>query len=137
MVRSILKKKRLKNMSEKNKTNYARQKSLRKTFQKKKKEMLYERHVQNMLHSYGRIRLFLSGVNRMKVKSMICNRTITKYLSIFGNYIFDLTTMFCGTIIFSNTLVLLFKPMAETCTFKSFCPFLPKLIPRIVLVLKF
>ena len=32
MVRRILKKNHLKNMSEKNKRNYARQKSLRKTF---------------------------------------------------------------------------------------------------------
>ena len=43
----------------------------------------------------------LSAANRMKIKSLISNRTITKCLSIYKKRILYLTSMFCVTILFS------------------------------------
>ena len=64
------------------------------------------RYVQGMPQPCNRVKLSLSAVDRMKIKSPIPNRTITKCSSLYVKQISDLTPMFWDTTLFFNTLIL-------------------------------
>ena len=53
-----------------------------------------------MLPPHNRIRLSLSAVNRMDIKSLIHSRTVTKSFSFYKIHIFDFTTIFCNIVHF-------------------------------------
>ena len=61
-----------------------------------------------MSHTYNSIRLSLSAVNRMTIKNLIRNRTIRKCFSLYEKRNFDFTTMFCGTTLSFNALIIKF-----------------------------
>ena len=71
----------------------------------------------------------ISAATSMKFKSLIHNRTITKWFSFYEKHILDFTTMFCGTALFYNSMLwfsafdLSLKQVVETCAFMSFYVF--------------
>ena len=52
------------------------------------------------------IRLFLSVVNRIDIKSLFCNHILAKSLFFYKKHIFDFNSISCCTILFFNTFVL-------------------------------
>ena len=47
----------------------------------------------------------MGACKRMKIKTLIRHRTVTKCFHSMKHF-FDFTTVFCGTILFVNTLIL-------------------------------
>ena len=75
-------------------------------------------------------------INRVKINSLIRNRTITKRLSFYLKRIFDFSTMLCSTVLSFKVFDLLFEKMVETCTFTNFLHLLPKFILQIYFVVE-
>ena len=95
-----------------------------------------------MLQPYNCIRLSISVAIRLKIKSLIRSRTITKCFSFYKKRIYDFTNMFCVKILFSILWLQVFdlfwfKRMVETCTFTDFFTFLRKCIHANYFLTKF
>ena len=97
--------------------------------------------VESMSKSYNRIRLSLSTVNYMAIKILIRYGTITKCFSFYQKRNFDFTTIFCGTALFSNALILnvwsIFWAEGRNLYFYEFFTLLSYFILQNTLLLKF